>query len=71
MQVSIVAARRLQNTGSAVVAPRLSCSEAYGFFLDQGSNPGPLHWQVDSYLLCHQGSPVGRFSDIQGGLKPF
>ena len=71
MQVSAVAARRLQNTGSVVVAPRLSFSEAYGFFLDQGSNPGPLHWQVDSYPLHHQGSPVGRFSDIQGSLKAF
>ena len=28
-----------------------------GIFLDQGSNPCPLHWQEDSYLLDHQGSP--------------
>ena len=60
MQVSIFAARRLQNTGSAVVAPRLSCSEAYGFFLDQGSNLGPLHWQVDSYLTLPPGKPCGQ-----------
>ena len=26
----------------------LSCSEACGIFPDQGSNPCPLHWQVDS-----------------------
>ena len=25
-----------------------SCSTACGIFLDQGSNPCPLHWQVDS-----------------------
>ena len=27
----------------------LRCSEACGIFLDQGSNPCPLHWQADSY----------------------
>ena len=26
-------------------------------FPDQGSNPCPLHWQVDSLPLDHQGSP--------------
>ena len=26
-------------------------------FLTQGSNPSLLHWQVDSLLLSHQGSP--------------
>ena len=25
-------------------------------FLDQGSNPCPLHWQADSQSLDHQGS---------------
>ena len=25
-----------------------ACSMACGIFLDQGSNPCPLHWQVDS-----------------------
>ena len=33
---------------SAVVAHRLSCSAACGIFLDQGLNPCPLNWQVDS-----------------------
>ena len=33
---------------SVVVAHRLSCSAACGIFPDQGSNPCPLHWQVDS-----------------------
>ena len=35
----------------------LSCSVACGIFLDQGSNPCHLHWQVDSLPLSHQGSP--------------
>ena len=30
---------------------------ARGIFLDQGSNPGLLHWQADSVQLSHQGSP--------------
>ena len=36
----------------------LSCSTACGIFPDQGSNPCPLHWQVDSLPLCHQGIPM-------------
>ena len=43
--------------GSVVVAHGPSCSEACGIFPDQGSNPCPLHWQADSQLLRHQGSP--------------
>ena len=42
-----------------VVAHGLSCSTACGIFLDQGSNPRPLHWQADSQPLRHQGSPPG------------
>ena len=34
----------------------LSCSMICGIFLDQGSNPCPLHWQVDFYPQGHQGS---------------
>ena len=45
-----------QSTGSIVGAQEL-CSQACGIFLDQGSNPSPLHWQVDSQPLDHQGSP--------------
>ena len=41
---------------SVVVVHELSCSEASRIFLDQGSSLGSLHWQVDSYPLCHQGS---------------
>ena len=32
----------------ALPACGLSCSAARGIFLDQGSNPCPLHWQEDS-----------------------
>ena len=42
--------------GSVVVVHGLSCSMIHGIFLDQGSNPCPLHWQVDSYPQGHQGS---------------
>ena len=45
---SVVVARRLQSAGSVVVAHGLSCSAVCGIFLDQGSNPCPLHWQADS-----------------------
>ena len=45
---SVVAAHGLQSTGSVVVVHGLSCSVACGIFLDQGSNPCPLHWQADS-----------------------
>ena len=43
---------------SVIVAHRPSCSAACGIFPDRGSNPCPLHWQVDSQPLRHQGSPV-------------
>ena len=44
--------------GSAVVAHGLSCSKACGIFPDQGLNLCPLHWQVASHPLYHQGSPT-------------
>ena len=34
--------------GSVVVVHGLSCSVACGIFLEQGLNPCPLNWQVDS-----------------------
>ena len=43
-----VVARGLQSAGSVVVVHRLSCSAACGIFPDQGTNPCPLHWQVNS-----------------------
>ena len=50
-----------RRTGSVVVAHGPSCSAACGIFPDQGSNPCPLHWQVDTQPLCHQGSPIYSF----------
>ena len=44
--------------GSVVVVHGPSCSAACGIFPDQGSNSCPLHWQVDSQPLRHQGSPT-------------
>ena len=46
-----------RRTGSVVAAHGPSCSAACGIFLDQGSNPCPLHWQADSHPLRHKGSP--------------
>ena len=45
--------------GLSTVVHRLSHSATCGIFPDQGSNPCPLHWQVDSLPLSHQGSPRG------------
>ena len=39
---------RAHSKGSVVVAHGLSCCVVHGIFLDQGSNPCSLHWQVDS-----------------------
>ena len=43
---------------SVVVVHGLSCHEACGIFPDQGQKLCLLHWQMDSLLLSHQGSPV-------------
>ena len=52
-------------TGASVaVAHRPSCSTACGILLDQGSNLCPLHWQVDSQPLYHQGSPFLVFKEL-------
>ena len=50
-----------RRAGSVIVAHGPSCSVACGIFLDQGSNPCPLHWQADSQPLRHQGSPITEF----------
>ena len=36
--------------------------------MDQELNLGPLQWQVGSYPLCHQGSPM-RFLLIKKNFK--
>ena len=33
-------------------------------FLTQGSNPHPLHWQMDSLPLSHQGSPQYVYANL-------
>ena len=50
-----------RRAGSVIVAHGPSCSAACGICPDQGSNPCPLHWQVDSQPLSHQGSPPHQF----------
>ena len=46
--ISCCRAQVLGHMGSVAVAHGLSCPVACGIFQDQGSNPCPLHWQVDS-----------------------
>ena len=53
--------RAVVHTAFSSCGTRLSCPAASGIFLDQGSNPWPLRWQVDSYPLYHQGSPASLF----------
>ena len=54
---SLVAEHRLQTRRLSNCGSRPSCSAACGILPDQGSNLCPLHWQVGSQPLCHQGSP--------------
>ena len=59
---SIIVIPGLQSAGSAVIVLGLSSSTvAGGVFLDQGSNPCLLSWQMDSLPLSHQGSPRKLF----------
>ena len=64
VQASVVVALGLWSTGSVVGAHSPSCSTAYRIFPGQGSNLCPLHWQLDSLALSHQGSP--RVYDLKG-----
>ena len=50
--------RLLGARASVVVTHGLWCSSACGIFLARGSNPCPLHWQMDSYLSYHREVPV-------------
>ena len=58
-----------RRTGSVVVAHGPSCSVACGIFPDQGMNLCPLHWQVDSQPLSHQGSPRSWVLMGSGGSR--
>ena len=51
-------AQALGIQASVVATCGLSCLDACGIFLDQGLNPCPLYWQVDSYPPDHGGSPT-------------
>ena len=52
----VAADHQIQSIDSVVVVHRLSCSAACGIFPDQGLNPCPGHWQVNSYPLHYQGN---------------
>ena len=52
---SVFVAPGLWSTDSVVVH-EFSCPTVRGIFLDQGSNPSLLNWQVDSLPLSHQAS---------------
>ena len=54
---SATVAPELWGTGSTSVVCRLSCSEARGIFLTQGSNPCLPQWQAGSLPLSHEESP--------------
>ena len=57
---SVVVAQRLWSMPASVaVSQGLSCPMACGIFPDQGSNPCPLHWQVDSLATGPPGKPSG------------
>ena len=47
-RASVIVALEFQSVGSVIVVHGLSCSAACGIFMDQSSNPCPLHWQADT-----------------------
>ena len=51
---SLTVEHRLLSAGSVVEVLRLHCPVACGIFPDKGSNPCPLHCQVDFQPLDHQ-----------------
>ena len=55
---SLAGTQKLWHTG--FIAPT-----AYGIFLDQRSNPCPLHWKAGPQPLNHQGSPSVQLSSVQ------
>ena len=54
---------RALECGLSSVAHGFSYSAVCRIFLDQGSNPCPLHWQAESYPLHHQESPPPRLKN--------
>ena len=64
-RASVVMALRLRRYSSQApelgISSRgtwLNCPTSSEIFLEQGSNPCPLHWLADSLPLAHQGSPI-------------
>ena len=53
-----VAEHGLQSTGSVLVMHEISCSFAWGIFLDQGLNLCLLHWQEDFFTTQPPGKPL-------------
>ena len=62
--------RSCKRAGSAVAVLRFSCSTACRIFPVQGSNSSLLHWQADSLLVSHQGSPHTDFFTHSQGSPP-
>ena len=67
---SLVAEQRSGHVGSRAQAQQLwrsglSCSEACGIYPDQGLNPCPLLWQMDSLPLIHQEDRVVCFDAVK------
>ena len=62
-------AHALQSAGSEAGVHGFSWSTACGIFLDQGSSPCPMHRQVNSYPLYHQGSPSAVYFNVWVNTK--
>ena len=60
--VIAVVARGLPSSSSVVVVHRLSCSAAYGIFLDEGANLCPLAGRFQSTVLPRK-SPAASFDE--------
>ena len=71
VRASAAVAPRLYSTGPVRVVHGLSCSEACGICLDQGSNLGPLHRQAGCLPLSHHGSPPCLFILLSYFFKAF
>ena len=62
-QALVLGCQQLWFAGSRAQAQSLCCTGSVApthvgsGFPNRGSNPCSLHWQAESYPLCHQGSP--------------
>ena len=61
----VMASLECGSFGASVISARRLCfCSAYGIFLNQESNPCPLHWQAESSSLEDQGSPSSTPLDL-------